>query len=130
MKSLFATILLLQSHPEHISEATVGGMSLEKWFGLLELPFLIVCVFFAFKTAAALKGGVWGKGMTYLAWGFLVMAVGHLSMQLVHHYQIDIFKELLGQVGGTIAWFTALIVTWGLSALGFYSIYKISKGPK
>lgn len=126
--TIFGSILLLQSHGEHVAET--GGMSLEKWFGLLELPFLIVCIIFAFKTAAELKGGIWGKGMKYLAWGFLVMAIGHLSMQFVHHFNFDVFKELLGHKGGTIAWFLALVTTWGLSALGFYSIYKVSKGPK
>ncbi len=102
--------------------------SIESIFGLLELPFLMVCIFFAFKTAMALKGGVWGRGMSYLAWGFLVMAVGHLSMQAVHHFNFDLFNYLFGDTGGVIAWFAALITTWGLSALGFYHIYRVSRG--
>lgn len=108
-----------------------GGDSantLKTWFGVLELPFLILCIFFAFKTAAALKGGTFGKGMNLLAWGFLVMAVGHLHMQIEHFMGINIFNELLGNTLGTIAWFIALVVTWGLSGLGFYTIYKSSKG--
>ena len=98
------------------------------WFGFMELPFLFISVFFAFLTAYALKGGKFGRGMTFMAWGFLVMAVGHLHMQIEHYYGFNIFKSLLGQVSGSIAWFIALIVTWGLSGLGFYSIYKASKG--
>jgi len=98
------------------------------WFGVMELPFLFIAVFFAFLTANALKGGRFGKGMTYMAWGFLVMAVGHLHMQIEHYYGINIFKSILGQMSGTVAWFIALIVTWGLSGMGFYSIYKASKG--
>ncbi len=98
------------------------------WFGVMELPFLFIAVFFAFLTAYALRGGRFGKGMTYMAWGFLVMAVGHLHMQIEHYYGINIFKTVLGQISGSIAWFIALIVTWGLSGMGFYSIYKASRG--
>ena len=78
--------------------------------------------------AYALRGGRFGKGMTYMAWGFLVMAVGHLHMQIEHYYGINIFKSVLGQISGSIAWFIALVVTWGLSGLGFWSIYKASRG--
>jgi hypothetical protein len=98
------------------------------WFGVMELPFLFIAVFFAFLTAHALRGGRFGKGMTYMAWGFLVMAVGHLHMQIEHYYGINIFKSVLGQISGSIAWFIALVVTWGLSGLGFWSIYKASRG--
>ena len=98
------------------------------WFGFMELPFLFIAVLFAFMTAYALRGGKFGKGMTFMAWGFLVMAVGHLHMQIEHYYGINIFKSVLGQLSGSIAWFIALVVTWGLSGLGFYSIYKASKG--
>jgi hypothetical protein len=98
------------------------------WFGVMELPFLFISVFFAFLTAYALKGGKFGKGMKFMAWGFLVMAVGHLHMQVEHFYGFNLFKYLLGQAGGSIAWFIALVVTWGLSGLGFWSMYKASKG--
>ena len=93
----------------------------------LELPFLLISVIFSFLTAKQLKGGKFGKGMNFLAWGFLVMAVGHLHMQIEHHYGFNIFKELLGETLGQTVWFVALIVTWVLSAMGFYYIYKASK---
>jgi len=98
------------------------------WFGMMELPFLFIAVFFAFLTAYALRGGRFAKGMTFMAWGFLVMAVGHLHMQVEHYYGINILKSLLGSLSGSIAWFGALILTWGLSGLGFWSIYKASRG--
>lgn len=107
--------------------AAAHASSANYWFGVMELPFLFISVFFAFLTAYALRGGRFGKGMTYMAWGFLVMAVGHLHMQIEHYYGINIFKTLLGQFSGSVAWFAALIVTWGLSGLGFWSIYKASK---
>lgn len=98
------------------------------WFGVMELPFLLISVFFAFMTANTMKGGKFGKGMRYMAWGFLVMAVGHLHMQVEHFYGFNLFKCLLGQISGSIAWFIALVLTWGLSGMGFYSIYKAGKG--
>jgi hypothetical protein len=96
--------------------------------GFMELPFLLISVVFAFATAQALKGGKFGKGMNLIAWGFVVMAVGHLHMQVEHIYGFNLFKYLLGETGGTIAWFIALVFTWGFSGLGFYSILKASKG--
>jgi len=49
-----------------------GNMSY--WFGLMELPFLFIAVLFAFLTAYAMKGGKFGKGMTFMARGFMFMA--------------------------------------------------------
>lgn len=94
---------------------------------MLELPFLGIAVVFSFMNSRALRGGKFGTGMTYLAWGFLVMAVGHLHMQLDHQFDINIFNSFFGEVGGLIAWFAALIATWGLSGYGFYQIWKVSK---
>ena len=105
----------------------MSEMTFTQWFGLLEFPFLILCIYYSFKTASALKGGVFGKGMTLLAWGFLVMAVGHGSMQITHLFGLDIFEAILQQPGGKIAWFLALVATWGLSGYGFFMIYKASK---
>lgn len=108
--------------------AATQSSNMAYWFGFMELPFLFISVFFAFLTAYALKGGKFGKGMNFMAWGFLVMAVGHLHMQIEHFYGINIFKTLLGQISGSIAWFVALVITWGLSGMGFWSMYKASKG--
>ncbi|HXB90907.1 MAG TPA: hypothetical protein VNU72_01400 [Puia sp.] len=116
--------LLQASNASEIAHSS----NMSYWFGVMELPFLFISVFFAFLTAYALRGGRFGKGMTFMAWGFLVMAIGHLHMQIEHYYGINIFKSLLGQISGSIAWFVALIVTWGLSGLGFWSIYKASRG--
>jgi hypothetical protein len=63
-----------------------------------------------------------------MAWGFLVMAVGHLHMQVDHFYHFNLFSLLFGSTGGSLAWFLALVVTWLLSAAGFYSMYRAGKG--
>lgn len=98
------------------------------WFGLMELPFLAICVVFAFMTANVLKGGKFGKGMKLMAWGFLVMSIGHLHMQIDHFYNFNLFRSLFGSTGGALGWFLALVVTWLLSAVGYYSMYKAGKG--
>ncbi len=120
--------LLAQGYSDgHNHSHEHDGFNLVLWFGILELPFLLVCIYYSFKTAVALKGGVFGVGMNYLAWGFLVMAVGHFAMQINHIWGYDIFRDTFGYTIGNIMWFTALIITWGLSAFGFYKIYNTSK---
>ena len=113
-----------------VNNASVAaeGHKISYWSGVMELPFLLISVFFAFATARALKGGRFGKGMNLIAWGFVVMAIGHLHMQIEHFYGFNIFKSLMGETLGTLAWFIALIITWGFSGLGFYSILKSSRG--
>lgn len=108
--------------------ATAHAYNMGYWFGIMELPFLFIAVFFAFLTAYNMKGGRFGKGMKFMAWGFLVMAVGHLHMQIDHYYGFNLFNSILGQMNGGIAWFAALILTWALSGIGFYHIYRAGKG--
>ncbi|MBT4101315.1 MAG: hypothetical protein HOM68_01890 [Gemmatimonadetes bacterium] len=97
-------------------------------FALLEIPFLVFCVVFAFLSARQLRGGVFGTGMTLMAWGFLVMGVGHLHMQMETHMGFNLFQTLFGPHGGQYAWFVALFATWTLSGMGFMRIYKASRG--
>ena len=97
-------------------------------FGLFELPFLFMAVFFAFRVAAKLRGGSFGIGMFFLAWGFLVMAVGHLSMQIERYTHVNIFAAVFGPTLGDVFWVLALIVTWTLSTYGFVRIYRAASG--
>ncbi len=96
-------------------------------FGFLEIPFLILCIYFAFRTAIVLRGGIFGRGMALLAWGFFVMAVGHVHMQLEHVLHVNLFESLLGHTAGNAVWIVALILTWALSGIGFYQIYAASR---
>lgn len=126
---LLLSVLTLMSLSHHGQAQDLSGstITIKEWFGILELPFLIVCLFFAFRTAHALKGGVFGNGMLLLAWGFLVMAIGHLHMQLDHFFNFNLFNHFFGSSFGNKLWFVALVVTWALSSLGFYRIYQASK---
>ena len=115
---------VLQTSPAAMPQHSMGNGD---WTGIIELPFLLVSVFFAFATAAKLKDGKVGRGMRLLAWGFLVMAVGHLHMQVEHFTGINLFAKLLGKDLGSLAWSLALLTTWGLSALGWYNIFDASR---
>jgi hypothetical protein len=132
-KAVFLVVLLLtsmsvyaQSHG--MNKSTEAGFDINEIFGLLEFPFLLLCIYFAFKTASSMKGGIFGQGMILLAWGFLVMAIGHFHMQIDHFFGINLFNNALGVSLGSVTYFVALLITWGLSGLGFYKIYKASKG--
>lgn len=130
-KKLFTGTLLFISAAVFAQHTMGNGESetrdLNFWFGLLEIPFLIFVIVLSFIVANSLKGGKFGSGMSLLAWGFLVMAIGHIHMQIEHISGYNLFNDLFGEIGGKIGWFSALITTWGLSALGFYKIYKASR---
>lgn len=118
---LLPSPLLAQSH------AASSFGTVEDWFSVLEIPFLVGCVTFAFLTAVALKGGRFGTGMRLIAWGFLVMAVGHVHMQIEMATGLNLFGSVLGATGGSVLWVVALMLTWGLSAAGFYQMYRASR---
>lgn len=41
--------------------------------------------------------------MMLTAWGFLVMGIGHLHMQLETQFDYNLFQSLFGPVGGRYA---------------------------
>jgi hypothetical protein len=115
---------LLQATQGAMMEHTMEGGN---WFAIIELPFLLLSVFFAFATAGKMRDGKFGKGMRLLAWGFVVMAIGHLHMQVEQFTGINLLAIIFGKNIGGIAWSFALLATWGLSALGLYHIYSTSR---
>ena len=118
-----ATALVLAATPLAAQAHAMDGSSA---YALVELPALALAVIFGFLTARALRGGRLGKGMALIAWGFLVMAVGHLHMQGEVMFGFNLFEALLGQDVGQAMWIVALMVTWTLTGLGFYRLYRAS----
>lgn len=118
--------LYAQDHMGAHAMGTGTVASLQRWFSIFEVPGLLMAVVLAFLTANALKGGRFGSGMAFIAWGLLVMAVGHLHMQLEHQFGMDLFTRLLGASGGALAWVVALLVTWVLTGIGFFKLYRAS----
>lgn len=111
--------LLAQAHVP----ASTGAQHL---FALIELPALLAAVVFGFLTARALHGGRLGAGMKLVAWGFLVMAVGHVHMQVEVLFGLNLFGSILGADIGLAAWILALLLTWTLTGLGFLRLYHAS----
>lgn len=128
---LFGAAVVFGAVPDALAQSTHAHAnasgSIDEWFALLEIPFLLGCIVFAFLTARALKGGIFGTGMLLLAWGFLVMALGHLHMQIEGYTGFSLFNSIFGKMGGSIVWMIALTLTWGLSGAAFFRIYQASK---
>ncbi|HET8655075.1 MAG TPA: hypothetical protein VFL93_06145 [Longimicrobiaceae bacterium] len=124
-RTLSASALLLLA-PSTLAAQSMAGMHARQWYGMLEIPLLVVAVAFGFLTARALRGGRLGAGMSLIAWGLLVMAVGHLHMEAEALFGINVFDLVLGHTGGQVAWVAALAVTWALTAFGFYRLYRAS----
>ncbi|HEX2698363.1 MAG TPA: hypothetical protein VHM28_11705 [Anaerolineales bacterium] len=102
-------------------------MGPSNWVSLLELPFLLLGVVFAFITARALRGGAFGVGMMYIAIGTTIMGVGHLSMTADSLFHFNLFNSVFGSTVGPIVFVVALILTWGFTGYGFYRIYRASR---
>lgn len=96
-------------------------------FGTLELPFLFTAVLLAFMVAIKLRDSAFGRGMLYVAWGFVVMAIGHIHMLIEQSAHVNLLDSFLGVLWGPIVWIVALMVTWALSAYGFLQIYWAAK---
>lgn len=130
LRGVLVATLIAASCPGALRAQTIDDQKLSSFevlFALAELPFLFLAVFFALATAAALKGGAFGRGMRLIAWGFLVMAFGHLHMLVERLMGINIFASLFGASGGAIVWIIALISSWTLSWLGFRSMYTAGR---
>jgi hypothetical protein len=116
-------LLLAAASPLAAQAHSAGSPSA---YGLIELPALAVAVIFGFLTARALRGGRLGDGMMMIAWGFLVMAVGHLHMQGEVLFGFNLFATIFGADVGNVVWVVALLVTWTLTGLGFFRLYRAS----
>lgn len=123
---VFFPALALALIPSALAAQVMPDMHARQWYGLLEIPLLVIAVVFGFLTARALRGGRLGGGMILIAWGFLTMAIGHLHMQLDSFFGFSIFGFLFGDRGAGIAWVLALALTWTLTALGFFRLYRAS----
>ena len=99
----------------------------EQWFGIVELIFLATCIYYAFKTANRLKGGVFGSGMIHIAWGFVILGVGHLISQLAYIFEADLMALILKQQQGLITELLIFVFAWGVIILGFMKIFQATR---
>jgi hypothetical protein len=103
------------------------GLDFPVLLSLLELPFLAIALLYSWRTASAMQGGIFGRGMGFIAAGLLVMAIGHLLMFVHTAFGTDLLYALFGSSLGSVLWVIALITSWALTGTGFHSIYKASR---
>jgi len=103
------------------------GLTNSVLLGMLELPFLGIALFYSVRTASAMRGGIFGRGMALVAGGMLVMGIGHFLMLADSGFGMDVLTASLGPTWSSIAWVAALVASWGLTGTGFHSIYKASR---
>lgn len=95
--------------------------------GMLEIPFLALALFYSLRTASAMRGGIFGRGMALMAGGLLVMGIGHFLMLADTALGIDVLTSFFGGTFSSILWVAALVASWALMGTGFHSIYKASR---
>src|SRR2546428_13451803 len=95
------------------------------WFAVFELPFLLVAIIFGILIARTVRSSKIGRGMTFIALGSLIMAIGHIIMIVNGLVKEKILTVLLGDVGGAWAWLVALCTCWLFYGLGFVDISKL-----
>ena len=76
----------------------------------------------AFQAALAYREGRLGKGMTWVAVGMAVMAIGHVIL-VVRRLSFDPLG-FLGATGSFVAFSCAVFVSFMASAWGFWTIRK------
>jgi len=103
------------------------GLTNSVLLGMLELPFLGIALFYSVRTASAMRGGIFGRGMALVAGGMLVMGIGHFLMLADSGFGMDVLTVSLGPTWSGVVWVAALVASWGLTGTGFHSIYKASR---
>ena len=128
MRVLSARLALMfaVTGPALSQQMEMEGSLADHWYSVIEIPALLAAVVFGFLTARALRGGRLGVGMQLIAWGFLVMAIGHMHMQGEAIFGFNLFSTIFGTAAGQIVWVAALLVTWSLTGLGVFRHYQAS----
>lgn len=83
----------------------------------------LAAAFVAFQAAVAYRQGRIGRGITWVAVGMVIMAVGHLILVSQRFFHVDPLG-FLGSTGSFIAFSLAVFASFISSAAGFYLIRK------
>jgi hypothetical protein len=83
----------------------------------------LAAAFVAFQAAVAYREGRIGRGITWVAVGMVIMAVGHLILVARRFLHTDPLG-FLGSTGSFIAFSLAVFASFISSAAGFYLIRK------
>jgi len=80
----------------------------------------------AFATAQVLRGGRLGKGMTWVAVGMVIMAIGHLILVVRRVGKFDPLA-FLGETGSVIGFFLAVFCSFSASIFGFWLMRRAGR---
>jgi hypothetical protein len=83
----------------------------------------LAAAFIAFQAAVAYREGRIGRGITWVAVGMVIMAVGHFILVARRFFHMDPLG-FLGSTGSFIAFSLAVLASFISSAAGFYLIRK------
>ena len=83
----------------------------------------LAAAFVAFQAALVYREGRIGRGITWVAVGMVIMAVGHFILVARRFFHIDPLG-FLGSTGSFIAFSLAVFASFTSSAAGFYLIRK------
>jgi hypothetical protein len=83
----------------------------------------LAAAFVAFQAAVVYREGRMGRGITWVAVGMVIMAVGHLILVAQRYFHVDPLA-FLGSTGSFIAFSLAVFASFTSSAAGFYLIRK------
>jgi hypothetical protein len=83
----------------------------------------LAAAFVAFQAAVAYREGRLGRGITWVALGMVIMAVGHFILVAQRFLHVDPLG-FLGSTGSFIAFSLAVFASFTSSAAGFYLIRK------
>jgi hypothetical protein len=83
----------------------------------------LAAAFVAFQAAVAYREGRIGRGITWVAVGMVIMAVGHFILVSRRFFHLDPLG-FLGSTGSAIAFSLAVFASFISSAAGFYLIRK------
>ncbi len=112
------TTLFAQPH----STAPPVGLESNLILNGIEILTGLAAAFVAFQAALAYREGRLGKGMSWVAVGMTVMAVGHLIL-VVRRVSFDPLG-FLGATGSFLAFSLAVFASFIASAWGFWTIRK------
>ena len=83
----------------------------------------LAAAFVAFQAAVAYREGRIGRGITWVAVGMVIMAVGHFILVSRRFFHLDPLG-FLGSTGSSVAFSLAVFASFISSAAGFYLIRK------
>jgi len=115
---LFPTIALAQH-----DGSGPGTISSNPILNITEVLTGLAAAFVAFQAAVVFRQGRIGRGITWVAVGMVIMAVGHFILVARRVFHTDPLG-FLGSTGSFIAFSLAVFASFISSAAGFYLIRK------